>query len=172
VRDRQSRRRASLVGWLGLVALVASLSVTCEVQGGCREVCTPQTSCDGLSGEERWRCVAGRSGETTSCRTVCSDSHGAIAYSLKTGSWGYSFDHDSQARASRMAQGYCARAAADCRIVVNFWNQCGAIAETKQGEVSFGLGATKTEAERRSLTACRASAGKACSLVTSVCSVK
>jgi hypothetical protein len=172
MRDRRYRRRADSVRGLGLLALVASLSVTCEVHGGCREVCTPQTSCDGLSGEERWRCVAGRSGEITSCRTVCSDSYGAIAYSRQTGSWGHSFDYDSQARASRIAQGYCARVASDCRIVVSFTNQCGAIAETKQGDVSFGLGATKTEAERRSLGACRASSGKTCSLVTSVCSVK
>lgn len=71
-----------------------------------------------------------------------------------------------------MAQGYCARRASDCRIVGTFANQCGAIAEAKQGNVSFGLGATKAEAERRSLAACRAAAGKTCSLVTSVCSVK
>jgi uncharacterized protein DUF4189 len=163
---------AASVKPLGLLALFAGISLACEVQAACRQVCTPQTSCEGLSGEERWRCVAGRSGETNSCRTVCSDSHGAIAYSRQTGSWGHSFDHESQARANRMALGYCTRHASDCRVAVNFTNQCGAIAETKQRDVSPGPGATKKEAEGRSLAGCRASAGKTCTVVTSVCSVR
>jgi uncharacterized protein DUF4189 len=173
MRGMLSWRRAASVTWLGSLTLVAGLGFACEVQAGCREVCTPQTSCDGLSGEQRWRCVAGRSGETSSCRTVCSDSYGAIAYSRQTRSWGHSFDHQSQARASRIAQGHCARLASDRRIVVNVTNQCAAIAETKQGDVSFGLGATKAEAERRSLAACRGFALlRTCSVATSVCSVR
>ena len=172
MKDTVHGRLAATVKRLGLLALFAGLSLASEVQAACRQVCTPQTSCEGLSGEERWRCVAGRSGETSSCRTVCSDSHGAIAHSRQTGSWGHSFDHPSQARATRVAQGHCARVASDCRVVVNFTNQCGAIAETKQGDVSPGLGGTKKEAGDRSLAACRATAGEKCTVVTSVCSVK
>jgi hypothetical protein len=148
------------------------IGLACEVQAGCRQVCTPGTSCYGLSGEERWRCIANRTSETDSCRTYCSDSHGAIAYSRQTGAWGHSYDHDSQARANRIARGYCASRAPDCRIVVNFVNQCGAIAETTRKEVSHGLGGTRKEAEDRSLAACRAAAGKACTLAASVCSLK
>jgi hypothetical protein len=59
-----------------------------------------------------------------------------------------------------------------CRIVVSFVNQCGAIAETTRSEVSPGLSGTRKEAEDRSLAACRAAAGQACTLATSVCSVK
>ena len=51
MRYTRYRRRAASVAWLGSLALVAGLSFTCEVQAGCREVCTPQTSCEGLSGE-------------------------------------------------------------------------------------------------------------------------
>ena len=150
--------------------LVVGIGLTCEVQAGCRQVCTPMKSCDDLSGDERWRCIAGRSNsEMGSCRTVCSDSYGAIAYSRQTGAWGHSYDHDSQARASRVAQGYCARRAPDCSIVVNFVNQCGAIAETKKNEVSPGLGRTRKEAEDRSLAACRAAAGKAYKVALSPC---
>jgi hypothetical protein len=166
---------ASRTAWLRPLAIVAfflGIDLGYEVHAACRQVCTPQTSCDHLSGEERWRCVAGRAGETSSCRTVCSESHGAIAYSGQTGSSGYAYDHDSQARANRMALGYCRRYASDCRIALNFVNQCGAIAETKQYEVGSGLGATKKEAESRSLAACRSAASKPCTVAVSVCSVK
>jgi len=129
---RVYRRRAVFVKPLGALALFASIAVG-EVQSACRQVCTTQTSCDSLSGEERWRCVAGRSGETNTCRTVCTDSHGAIDYSRKTGSWGHSHNHENQARANRAALGYCGRVAADC-LAVSFTNQCGAIAETKVGD--------------------------------------
>jgi hypothetical protein len=162
-------RLATLVKRLGVLALFVGIGLACEVQAGCRQVCTPSTNCDPLDGEERWRCIMNR---RDSCQTVCSDSHGAIAYSRQTGSWGHAYDHDSQARTSRIAQGYCARRAPDCRIVVSFVNQCGAIADTTRNEVSPGLGGTRKEAEDRSLAACRAAAGQACTVATSVCSVK
>ena len=57
-------------------------------------------------------------------------------------------------------------------IVPNDLNQCGAIAETKQNEVSPGLGKTRKEAEDRSLAACRTAGGKTCTVAASVCSVK
>jgi hypothetical protein len=165
----------SPTAWLGLLAVLAffaGIDPGYEADAACRQVCAPQTSCDHLSGEERWRCVAGRSGETSSCRTVCSDSHGAIAYSRQTGAWGYAYDHDSQARANRMALGHCQRHASDCRIALNFVNQCGALAETKQNQTGSGLGATKKEAENRSLATCRAAAGKPCTVAISACSLK
>jgi hypothetical protein len=60
---------------------------------------------------------------------------------------GHAFDHDNQARANRIALGYCGRVASHCRVAVSFTDQCGAIAETKVGDVSHGLGATKRDAE-------------------------
>ena len=62
--------------------------------------------------------------------------------------------------------------ATDCRIALDFMNRCGALVETKQHEVDSAVGATKKEAENGSLTACRAAAGKSCTLVVAVCSVK
>jgi hypothetical protein len=69
-----------------------------------------------------------------------------------------------------MALGHCERRAPDCRIVVNFVDQCGAIAETTRRDVSPGLGGTRKEAEDRSLAACRAATGKACTVAAWVCS--
>jgi Domain of unknown function (DUF4189) len=153
-----------------LLALLLGFGLAGDVQAGCREVCEPQTDCEGLWGEERWRCVAGRSFETRSCRTVCTDAHGAIAYSRQTGSWGHSYDWDSPARAGRAALGACARHASDCRVMVSFVNQCGALAAPDQGEARHGLGGTRKEAEDRSVAACRASGGATCKLITGVCS--
>jgi len=158
-------RLATLVKRLGVLALFVGIGLACEVQAGCREVCT--SNCDGTIGEEFWNC---RRHEIKSCETVCRDSHGAIAYSRQTGAWGYSYDHDSQARASRRALGHCEGRAPDCRIVVTFVEQCGAIAETAQRDVSHGLGKTRKEAEDRSLAACRVATGKACTVAAWVCS--
>lgn len=171
MRDTVYGWRAASLKRLGLLAFFASISLGFDVEAACRQVCTQQTSCESLTGEDRWKCVASRAGETTSCRTVCTDSHGAIAHSRQNGSWGQSFDYESQGRANRIALAYCKRHASDCRVAVNFTNQCGAIAESKQGDASPGVGATKREAESRSLAACRASKGKTCKVVTSACSV-
>ena len=158
-------RLATLVKRLGVLALFVGIGLACEVQAGCREVCT--SNCDGTIGEEFWNC---RRHEIKSCETVCRDSHGAIAYSRQTGGWGNSYDHDNQNRARHAALRHCRRHASDCHIVVTFVEQCGAIAETAQREVSPGLGKTRKEAEDRSLAACRAAGGKACTVAAWVCS--
>jgi hypothetical protein len=152
----------------GLFAVVLFAGAATDVQAGCRQVCTRDESCDQLSGDERWRCIRGT--PTQSCQTVCSDQHGAIAYSRGSGAYGYAYDHDSETRAKRVALGQCARRAPDCQIVLTFIDQCGAIAETPKWEVSAGLGKTRKEAEERSLAACRAAGGKGCSVAAWTCS--
>lgn len=164
-------RLTTLMKRLGVLALFVGIGLAGEVEAGCRQVCTEAIDgCWGTSGDERWRCE--RSASSPSCETVCSESYGAIAYSRQTGAWGYSFDHRSQERASRTARGQCARRAPDCQIVVNFKDQCGAIAESTRGQVRPGLGRTRKEAEDRSLAACRTAGGKVCTVVAWSCSVQ
>jgi hypothetical protein len=165
-------RPVALVARLCVLALVVGMGLAGELEAGCRQVCTPNISCDHLSGDERWRCIRSLGGDVQSCRTVCSDSHGAIAYSRETGAYGYAYDHNSQARARQAALRYCTPRASDCRIVVTFVDQCGAIAETARREVSPGLGKTRKEAEDRSLAACRAAGGKGCAVAAWTCSVQ
>jgi len=160
-------RRATLVKWLGVLALVVGMGLAGELEAGWRQVCTQ--SCDHTSGEEYWQCRRGY-GAISSCEKVWFESHGAIAYSRETGAYGYAYDHDNQNRARHAALRHCTRHASDCHIVVTFVEQCGAIAETTQREVSPGLGKTRKEAEERSLAACRAAAGKACTVAAWVCS--
>jgi len=162
-------RLATLVKRLGVLALFVGIGLACEVQAGCRVECPPSEDCRNYSGDEAWRCITNR---TVSCKTVCSDYHGAIAYSRQTGEWGTSYNLHSQDIANRGALVDCERRARahDCRIVVNVVEQCGAIAETTQRDVSPGLGGTRKEAEDRSLAACRAATGQACTVNGWVCS--
>jgi hypothetical protein len=153
-----------------MLTILVGLWLAPGAEAGCRQICTPQTSCDHLSGEERWRCVAGRSGETSGCRTVCSSAHGAIAYSPGTGASGWAYEHGSQAQANRAAMAYCARHAKDCRIVTTFANQCAALAAAKAGDLRSAFAETKREAETKSVAACKSAGGQSCAVVASVCS--
>jgi hypothetical protein len=151
-----------------LLLLALGLGFIGDVKAGCRQVCTRDESCDQLSGNDRWNCIRGTPAQ--SCQTVCSDQYGAIAYSRSTGAYGYAYDFDSEARARRTALNNCARRATDCQVVMTFFDQCGALAETPKYEVSPGLGKTRKEAEDRSLAACRAAGGKNCSVAAWTCS--
>jgi len=159
-------RLATLVKRLGVLALFVGIGLACEVQARCWVEC-PTPTCDQYDANERSRCTTWTH---PSCETVCQDFHGAIAYSRQDGLAGTSSNYHDQARASRMALGACERKAHDCRIVVNVVEQCGAIAATTGRDVSPGLGETRKEAEDRSLAACRAATGKACTVAAWVCS--
>lgn len=156
----------TLVARLGVLVLVVGMGLADEVEAGWRQVCTQ--SCDHTSGEAYWQCRRGY-GAISSCEKVWFESHGALAYSRETGAYGYAYDHDSQNRARHAALGHCRRHASDCHIVVTFVEQCGAIAETAQRKVSYGLGKTRKEAEERSLAACRTGGGKACTVAAWAC---
>jgi serine/threonine-protein kinase len=157
---------------LALGVALGGVHVARDADAGCREECWFVTDCDQLSGDERWRCIAGRAGSSGDvCETVCRDLHGAIAYSSETGSWGYTYDYDSEARAGADAVRRCANYADDCRVVLTLVDQCGALAETANGAIGTGRGATQKEAEAQSLAACNAN-GEACTLVAWVCSVE
>jgi hypothetical protein len=48
------RSRAALMKALSLLAFLAGITLGWEVHAACRQVCTTQSNCEGLSGEERW----------------------------------------------------------------------------------------------------------------------
>ena len=54
--------------------------------------------------------------------------HGAIAFSQSTGLDGYSYNYPSRGGAEQRALKYCLPRAADCRIVIHFYNACAALA--------------------------------------------
>jgi len=75
--------------------------------------------------------------QLSTCTQTCvfhSERHGAIAYSESKRTYGYSYDYDRSADAKRAAVKYCRDSvkggASDCRVVISFWNACGAIPRT------------------------------------------
>ena len=78
---------------------------------------------------------------------------GSIAYSPKTGAVGFSHNYDSRGLAGDWAMSYCD--ANDCRIVVNFYNACGALAVGSRGGWGAAWGTTRSRAETNALNSCQ-----------------
>ena len=88
--------------------------------------------------------------------------HGAIAYSTRTQFHGYSYGYESEKAASSVAVGNCKRqdsGATDCRVLVTFYNACGALARGDKGAHGAEWGHTGREAAAKALEKCRARGG-------------
>jgi hypothetical protein len=96
------------------------------------------------------------------------DRYGAIAYSRRSGHYGYFRGAESQAGAERRALEKCE--GRDCRIVGWFRNSCGALATGEDGQVTgFGHDNRLDEAKERSVRNCRENGGRRCRVVISAC---
>jgi len=95
---------------------------------------------------------------------------GAIAYSLKDGSWTWSYATGSKDRtiAEREALDGCGKR--DCKVVVSFLDECGAAAAAGNGVVGGGRGETSEEATAKALEACKKAGGNDCVVQMSQCS--
>jgi hypothetical protein len=92
------------------------------------------------------------------------DSYGALAYNEETGAYGYAYDYDTQAEASKAAVEECGK---DCKVVMQLKNECGAIAQS-QKFYGWANGASRKAAEKGALDNC----GKDCKVVAWTCTVK
>jgi hypothetical protein len=90
---------------------------------------------------------------------------GAIAYSIKTTEVGIGAG-DTKAEAKKNALGFCAKA--DCEALVEYHNEWGSLAASKDGFYGAGVGATKAEAQKNAMDFCKASS-KSCALVATDC---
>lgn len=95
--------------------------------------------------------------------------YGSIAFSQETGVFGYSFNWPSKSAAQRRALKYCKPRAWDCKIVVNFYNACGALAVGDGNGYGVGWAETRRQAERTAMANCRAYTSD-CYIKQSVCS--
>ena len=122
-------------------------------------------SCLGAQGVCLTRCTldGGQSGER----------HGAIAYSARTQLHGYSYGYESEKVASNVAVQNCRRqdkGADDCRVLVTFYNACGALARSDKGAHGSDWGHTGREASAKALEKCRKHGGDSCKIDRQVCS--
>ena len=96
------------------------------------------------------------------------DYYGAIAYSQSTGSYGFSYDHPTRARAENGALSECLARANDCTVALWFRNACGALAIGAGGGWGTGWGSNRGLAESAAIQTCRRFTNS-CSVVRWVC---
>ena len=101
-----------------------------------------------------------------------SERHGAFAYSALKGAYGYSYDYGSSKAAESAAVRNCRKqdtGASDCKVLVTFYNACGALARGDKGAHGAALGMSQREAAAKALDACRPRGGNSCKIERQVC---
>lgn len=92
---------------------------------------------------------------------------GAIAYSFSNGTDGSAWDYSTEREAANNALRSCARS--DCRVLVTFESECGAIAFGGGNGWGGGYGYNHDEARGAALNTCRKYGNKDCRVAASVC---
>ncbi|WP_227981877.1 DUF4189 domain-containing protein [Nocardia spumae] len=75
------------------------------------------------------------------------DLHGAIAFSDSTGVVAAAANYADAPSADTAARQHCGRG--DCRVILDFSNGCGAVAQGADGRIAVGWGPTQVEAEKQ-----------------------
>ena len=103
------------------------------------------------------------------------DQYGAIAHDRSTGSVGVSGGKQYQFFAKRAAiRGCKANGGKSCEVVIEFWNQCMAVARPRgaaTAELVLQSGDSRDAATRAAVDGCAASTGGQCEVVQSSCSL-
>lgn len=96
---------------------------------------------------------------------------GAIAYSPSQRANGITYDFGDRASAERAALNACIQRsrATDCRVVIWFSNNCGALATASDGTYGGGYSGNKLGAESRAIHYCRGAGGRDCTIQRSFC---
>ena len=90
---------------------------------------------------------------------------GAIAYSMKTKQYGVGAG-DTKDEAKKNAIKFCEKT--DCEVLLEYKNDCGALAVSKDGYYGSGEAKTKEEAKENAMKFCKEK-GKDCEVVTTDC---
>ena len=126
-----------------------------------------------VRGFDERQCATDRSVCQNRCVVRGAGTFGAIAFSGSTGGFGYSFDYRTKSQAEARALRECAARAKkrDCRILVWFRNQCGALAVGPRHTHGSAYAPDFDTARRQALSYCRqASNGAACEIMAAFCS--
>src|ERR1043165_1919655 len=81
-------------------------------------------------------------------RAADKDAYGAIAYSMKSKQYGTGAG-DTKDEAKKNAMKFCEKA--DCEVVVEYKNDCAALAVSKDGYYGVGEAKTKDEAKENAM---------------------
>lgn len=138
----------------------------------CYRNCMSASGCWNSMGESENRSFC--SGMQATCSTQCRHSssgkaYGAIAYSTKTESYGYSDHWDNQKKAEKTAMKYCSESGPGCKVMVWFYDSCGAVAADGK-KTGWGQDYSEGTARGSALKDCQKSGGKNCAVAASHCS--
>lgn len=90
---------------------------------------------------------------------------GAIAFDQASGVWGYSYNWSSRQQASAEAIRRCK---GDCKVIGEFWNNCGALAANNEGSYGWEADEDENAATARALANCT-KYGSGCQIKVTVC---
>ena len=112
--------------------------------------------------------------QRSTCHAACSpQKHGAIAYSKKEKTYGYTTGLASRDAAEKTALAECAATAGsptDCTVLLWFYNRCGALALGDNGSYGAAHHATQAGASKKALQHCAPYGGSSCRIVREICS--
>ena len=95
--------------------------------------------------------------------------YGAIAFSERDGSFGYSFDYHSENDANQRALSDCSQNGKGCKVVLTFSENCAALAADDHNRYGYSLGDGEGDANGRALRQCAGHGGKKCEVKVSTC---
>ena len=90
---------------------------------------------------------------------------GAIAYSMKSKQYGVGAG-DTKDEAKKNAMKFCEKS--DCEILLEYKNDCGALAVSKDGYYGVGEAKTKADAKEYAMKFCKEK-GKDCEVIVTDC---
>lgn len=90
---------------------------------------------------------------------------GAIAFDQDSGAWGYSYNSGSRQQAAAQAMQHCKGA---CKVIGEFWNNCGALAANKDGAYGWDGNIDENAATDQALANCNKH-GTGCQIKVTVC---
>jgi hypothetical protein len=76
---------------------------------------------------------------------------GAVAFDQNSGAFGYSYNWRSRQQATAAALAKCQ---GDCKVIGEYWNNCGSLAAAKDGSYGWGADVDEDIATRRALANC------------------
>lgn len=137
----------------GLTLLITCFR-TSAIAGDCLPDCMSVTNCWNMGANPSTpACGIYLAACQQKCRNNSKGVYGAIAYNVKTGSYGFSNSWDNREKAEKTALGYCSKYGKGCKSMVWFSNSCGAVASDGK-KATWGQASSVPAAERQALDKC------------------
>jgi hypothetical protein len=138
---------------------IATLMPFAGARADCVDDCQAATYCDSemhASGECADKLNACYQRECNRTR------YGSIAYDAESRAYGWSNELYDGPAAEAKALSNCKAHGSGCKVMIDFWNSCGAVAADQAGYVGSAYADTKDAAESQAIQACQSSGGTSC----------